>query len=126
MLLKLSRDSGKRNKKARFRGDFCHLQNFIYFGNFETDFGFNLKDIFQINYQYIRTYATFWLNLQNRFEACRYNAVTSRLLVNMYPQLHKVLLANSEGILSNSGLKKSYFTLQKHVIIWKMSLTHKY
>ena len=64
--------------------------------------------MFLINYQHTRSYATFLLNfdtLQNRFQACRYNPVTPMSLADMYLQLHKVLLANTTGILSRSCLK---------------------
>ena len=53
------------------------------------------------------------------------HSIRPEILFDMYLQLHKVLLSNSEGILSYIGLKKSYFSWQKHGIIWKMSLTHK-
>ena len=62
---------------------------------------------------------------ENRFEACRYNAVTTRLLIDMYLWLLKIVLSKNEGILNHKGLKESYFTSQKHDIIWKMSFTHK-
>ena len=55
----------------------------------------------------------------------RLHSIRPEILFDMYLQLHKVLLSNSEGILSYIGLKKSYFSWQKHGIIWKMSLTHK-
>ena len=48
------------------------------------------------------------------------NAVTPRILFDMYLWPHEILLSKSEEILSYSGLKESYFTWQKHDIIWKL------
>ena len=51
--------------------------------------------------------------LQHRFEKYRYDAVTPGTVFVMYLQSHKVLMSNSEGILSYSGLKKVLFHMTK-------------
>ena len=76
--------------------------------------------MFVISYQYVWSYATFCQNfgtLQNRFGACRYNAVTPRTLLDMYLQLHKVLLSNKEKILSYSG-PKSPISRDKNMVLF--------
>ena len=56
--------------------------------------------------------------LQHRFEKYRYDAVTPGTVFVMYLQLHKVLVSNSEGILSYSGLKKSPVSHDKNMLLF--------
>ena len=51
--------------------------------------------------------------LQHRFEKCHYDTVAPGTVFVMYLQLHKVLVSNSKGILSYSGLKKVLFHITK-------------
>ena len=63
LLLKLSRVRAKRNKKAWFRGNSCHFQYFLVFRNFWNWSWYQLEETFLINYQHVRSYATFLLKL---------------------------------------------------------------
>ena len=95
------------------------------FWKFWNRFWYQLKEMFLINHQDVRSYVSFLKKTLTHSKTDLNHAVTSGTLFDMYLQLHKFLLSNSEEILGYSGLKKSYFTWQKHGIIWKMSLTHK-
>ena len=62
--------------------------------------------------------------LQNRSEAIRCNSVITVIYFDMFLKLNKILLSKCDGILDYVDLKKSYFKLWKHEIIWNISLTH--
>ena len=102
LLLKLSRVRRKRNKKYDFVKIFL-FQIFENFASLEIGFSINLNKGFCLMINFFGVTLLFYFSVS----------------------LHKVLLSNTEGILSYMGIKKSYYTWQKHGMIWSVSLSYK-
>ena len=104
---------GRETKKHDFWTQFVSFWSFSNFWKFTNRLQYQLKEMFLINYQYLRGYATFLLKLWHTIKQIlniHYNALMPGTLFGMYLQLYKVLLSKNKWILSYRGLKKSYFT----------------
>ena len=88
-----------------------NFQNFLVFRNFENDFGINSNDSgnssisLELSYFLVKTLIHY----------------KTGKLVNTYLHLHKVLLSNSEGILSYRDLKSS-ISSDKNILFAKCLL----